>query len=113
MRRGELWWADLPDPTGSEPGFKRPVIVLSANPYNESALETVIVAIVTSNLALGAAPGNVRVSASESGLKRPSVINVTQLFTVNKSRLRTRVRLLPSAVLNELEAGLKQSLALR
>lgn len=76
MKRGEVWWASLPAPTGSGPGFRRPVVVIQSNPFNQSRIATVVVAIVTSNLALADAPGNVRVGKAESGLAKPSVVNI-------------------------------------
>lgn len=70
MKRGELWWASLPEPTGSGPGYRRPVLIVQSNPFNESRIATVIVAVVTSNLALTDAPGNVRLAKSETGLPK-------------------------------------------
>jgi mRNA interferase MazF len=96
MKRGEVWWASLPAPTGSGPGFRRPVVVVQSNPFNQSRIATVIVAIVTSNLALADAPGNVRVGKSESGLAKPSVVNVSQIITLDRELLTQRVRGLPA-----------------
>ena len=72
MRRGELWWASLSDPLGSAPGFRRPVLVIQCDPFNESRINTVVVAAVTSNLRLAKAPGNVLLDAGESNLPRNS-----------------------------------------
>jgi mRNA interferase MazF len=94
MRRGEVWWASLPTPDGSGPGLRRPVLILQSNPFNESAIGTVVVGILTSNLALAQARGNVRVSRAHSGLPKVSVINVSQIFTVDKRRLTERVKAL-------------------
>ncbi|MGL5005738.1 MAG: type II toxin-antitoxin system PemK/MazF family toxin [Casimicrobium sp.] len=77
MKRGEVWWADLPEPTGSGPGLRRPVLVVQANAFNESRIATVIVAVITSNLFLDNAPGHVRLGKYESGLPKPSVVNVS------------------------------------
>lgn len=112
VKRGEVWWASLPDPVGSGPGLKRPVVVVQANAFTESRIATVIVAVITSNLALADAPGNLRISKSESGLPQPSVINVSQLITVDKSILTSKVKALPSAVMQRVEQGLKLVLAL-
>jgi len=71
MRRGEIWWATLPEPVGSGPGMRRPVLVIQANPFNESRIATVIIAVITSNLALAEAPGNVRLGKGDSGLPKP------------------------------------------
>ncbi len=76
MKRGEVWWASLPAPTGSGPGFRRPVLVIQSDPFNQSRIATVVAAVITSNLALADSPGNVRMGRSESGLAKPSVVNV-------------------------------------
>lgn len=112
MKRGEIWWADLPKSTGSGPGLRRPVLVVQANPYNDSRIATVIVAVITSNLALAAAPGNVRIGKSESGLPKASVINVSQLLTIDKTVLTARVKALPASVMQAVDSGLKLALAL-
>lgn len=112
MRRGEVWWASLPDPVGSGPGLRRPVVVVQANPFNESRIGTVIVAVVTSNLSLAAAPGNVRVSKSDSGLPQASVINVSQVLTIDRSLLVECVKLLPPQVVQALNEGLRLVFAL-
>jgi mRNA interferase MazF len=107
MKRGEIWWASLPEPTGSGPGLRRPVLVIQSNPFNESRIATVIVAVVTSNLALADAPGNVRLNKSESGLPKPSVVNVSQVLTVDRSILTERVKALPSSVIQRVNEGLR------
>lgn len=112
MKRGELWWADLADPAGSGPGYQRPVLVVQANPFNASRIATVIVAAVTSNLALAEAPGNVRVAKSDSGLPQPSVVNVSQLITLDRAILTGKVKTLPGAVMDIVDSGLKLVLAL-
>jgi len=112
MKRGEIWWARLPDPVGSGPGYRRPVLVIQANPFNASRIATVIVAVVTSNLALGEAPGNVRIAKGDSGLARASVVNVSQLLTLDRAVLDARVGALPGAVLDRIDAGLRLVLAL-
>ena len=112
MRRGEVWWASLSDPTGSGPGYRRPVIIVQADEFNASAIRTVIVAAITSNLRRAAAPGNVLLRARDTGLRRQSVANVSQLLTVDKRLLTERVGSLPDRLLSDLEAGLRQVLAL-
>jgi mRNA interferase MazF len=107
MKRGELWWAALPEPTGSGPGFKRPVVVVQSNPFNESRISTVVVAIVTSNLALADAPGNVRLGKSESGLPKQSVVNVSQIITLDRQLLVERIKALPSHSVTRLNEGLR------
>ncbi len=112
MRRGEVWWASLPDPAGSGPGYRRPVLVVQANDFNESRIQTVVVAALTSNLRLGAAPGNVLCSRRESGLRKDSVVNVSQLLTLDKSFLSARVRAVPAAFMRSVDAGLRLVLTL-
>ena len=112
MKRGELWWADLPSPVGSGPGYKRPVLVIQANPFNASRIATVIVATVTSNLALAEAPGNVRIAKSDSGLPQSSLVNVSQLLTLDRSILMSKVKVLPGAVMDKVDSGLQLVLAL-
>lgn len=112
MKRGELWWADLPGPVGSGPGYRRPLLVVQSNPFNSSRIATVIVATVTSNLSLAEAPGNVRIAKSDSGLPQPSVVNVSQLITLDRSILTSKVKTLPGAVMDKVDTGLKLVLAL-
>jgi mRNA interferase MazF len=110
--RNEIWWADLGKPRGSEPGFTRPVLVVSADAFNASRISTVVVVVITSNVALATAPGNVLIAPSDSGLPKPSVANVSQLMTLDKSYLVKKVRRLPKATVDRVEAGLRLSLQL-
>lgn len=87
--------------------MRRPVLIIQSNPFTDSGLRTVIVAVVTSNLKLAVAPGNVRIGRGDSGLKKPSVINVTQILTVGRARLRTHIRALPAAVVQRVDEGLR------
>jgi len=112
MRRGEIWWATMSDPAGSEPGYRRPVLVVQADGFNRSRIATVIVAAITSNLQLAAAPGNVALSKRGSKLHRQSVVNLSQIMTLNKARLTERVAGLPTAEMAEVEAGLRLVLSL-
>ena len=112
IRRGEIWWASLPEPAGSEPGYRRPVLVIQTNEFNESGLRTVIVLAMTSNLRLAGAPGNVLCRSRDTGLTKESVINVSQAATVNKTRLTQRIGILPSTLMQEVEAGLRLVLGL-
>ena len=112
MKRGEVWWASLPEPSGSGPGFRRPVLVIQSNPFNESRIATVVVAAITSNLALADAPGNVRISKGESGLPRASVVNVSQVITLDRTLLTKRVKLLPSKAMRQISTGLQLVLGL-
>jgi mRNA interferase MazF len=112
VTRGEIWWADLPDPRGSEPGFRRPVLVIQANSFNRSRIQTVIVAVISSNLRLSDAPGNVLLPALASGLPRDSVVNVSQLLTLDRSFLTEAIDKLSGRLLADVETGLRLVLAL-
>lgn len=112
MRRGEIWWASLGEPQGSGPGFRRPVLIVQSNEFNESAIRTSTCAAITSNMRLADAPGNVRVTRRVSGLPHDSVINVSQLITLDKQMLTENVGRLPAQSLRDVEAGIKLVLAL-
>ena len=112
MRRGEVWWADLPEPVGSEPGFRRPVLIVQADEFNRSRIRTVLAVAITSNTALAGAPGNVPLSSRSVGLGRESVVNVSQVVTLDKSFLAERVGRLSEAKLREVDDGLRLVLAL-
>lgn len=112
MKRGELWWATLGTPRGSEPGYKRPVVIISANAYNQSQINTVIVATITSNMRLANAPGNISLAKRDSDLPQESVINISQLTTVDKSFLLEKISRLPDRKLRLLNENLRTSLAL-
>ena len=112
IRRGEIWWASLRAPAGSGPGYRRPVLVVQAADFNESQISTVVVVTVTSNVALAAAPGNVLGRRKDTGLPRDSVINVSQILTVDKSFLTERVGAIPSPLLEQVADGLRLVMAL-
>jgi mRNA interferase MazF len=112
MERGEIWWADLPDTEGSTPSMRRPVVVIQSAAFNRSRIQTVVVAILTSNLARAAAPGNFAVPASSSGLPRDSVVNVSQLFTLDRQALTEKVGTLSARQSRLLDDGLRLVLGL-
>lgn len=86
IRRGEVWWVDLTaEPRGSEPGFRRPVVVVQDDYFNRSAISTIVVIPVTRSVALAKLPGNVLLARSEAGLKHDCVANVSQLITVDRA----------------------------
>ena len=87
IHRGEIWWADLAEPRGSEPGFRRPILILQADAFNRSRIETTIGVVLTSNLGLVEAPGNVLVPKRHSGLPKDSVANVSQIVTIDRTVL--------------------------
>jgi mRNA interferase MazF len=112
IERGSVWWADLGEPRGSEPRYRRPLLVIQADAFNRSRIETVIAAILTSNLRLLDAPGNVLISARTSGLRRDSVADVSQLITVNRDDLQERSGQLDALTMRQLNAGLRLVLKL-
>ena len=112
MQRGEIWWASLPDPVGSMPGYRRPVLVIQSDPFNKSRVQTVIVAVITKNVALADAPGNVLLGVSASHLPVDSVVNVSQLVTIDKSTLSGYVSTLAAKKMKQVEAGLRLVLGL-
>ncbi len=87
IRQGDLYWVDLGEPRGAEPGYRRPVVVIQNNLFNQSRIRTVVVCAITSNLKRAAAPGNVLLEAGEGGLPGASVVNVSQIFTLDKRDL--------------------------
>ena len=112
MLRGEIWWAELPIPSASEPGYKRPLVIVQSDAFNKSRINTVIGAVLTSNLRLSEAPGNVLLSKKDTNLSKKSVINVSQLITVDKSYLTKKAGKLNPEKLKELEAGIRLVLSL-
>lgn len=112
IARGEVWWADLPDPIGAAPGYRRPVIVVQNDAFNRSRIATVTVVALTSNLRLVEAPGNVLVPARAAGLARDSIANVSQILTVDRGVLTERLKRLPPALVDQVDDGLRLALAL-
>jgi mRNA interferase MazF len=112
VKRGEVWWAILAEPTSSEPGYRCPVVIIQSDEFNRSRIRTVVAAVVTSNITLAAAPGNVLLPKRSSGLSQESVVNVSQMGTLDKASLTERVGCLPPAKLRELDEGLRLVLAL-
>ncbi len=107
MKRGEIWWASLPDPVGSEPGYRRPVLVVQSDEFNRSGIRTVICAAITTNLNLAGAPGNVHLSTRASGLPKPSVVNVSQLISIDKTRLTERIKGVDTQSMLQVDDGLR------
>ena len=112
MERGTVWWAQLPDPVASEPGFRRPVVIIQANSFNRSRIRTVVVIVLTSNLRFAEAPGNVLVSATESGLTKDSVANVSQIITIDRTFLTEKCSRLPSRIIKSIDDGIRLVLSL-
>ena len=107
IQRGEIWWADLPAPRRSGPGYRRPVLVIQADSFNRSRIQTAIVAVITGNLELADAPGNVLVPARSTGLPRDSVVNVSQVMTLDRSFLTERAGTLPPRLQDSVDEGLR------
>lgn len=112
VQRGEIWWADLEDPQGSAPGFRRPLVIVQADAFNRSRLDTVIAVVLTSNLKLVEAPGNVLVERRGSGLPKDAVANVSQVITVDRAFLSHRTARLPARTMAAIDAGLRTVLDL-
>ena len=112
IQRGDVYWADLGPAVGSRPAKRRPVIVVQADTYNASRLATVLAAVLTSNTALAAMPGNTFLPAGASGLPRDSVVNVTALITLNKSDLAEHTGTVPTSVMQDVDRGLRRVLGL-
>ena len=112
MNRGEIWWADFGQPFGPEPGYRRPVLVLQADAFNRSRIQTVLVVPLSTNTGLALAPGNVVCRPRETGLDRKSVANVSQLTVVDRGRLAEKAGVLSARLLRQVEEGVRQVLAL-
>ncbi|MGV0035209.1 MAG: type II toxin-antitoxin system PemK/MazF family toxin [Candidatus Azotimanducaceae bacterium WSBS_2022_MAG_OTU7] len=112
MQRAEVWWADLPGPAASEPGFRRPVLIVQSNEFNRSKINTIVVVAITSNLRLASAPGNVRLAKKAAGLNQESVVNVSQLVTLDKSFLTEKAGRLAPHKMQEVDEGMCLVLAL-
>lgn len=107
MLRGDIWWATLRAPRGSEPGYRRPVLIVQSDDFNKSRINTVVVAILTSNLRLQAAPGNVFLTKQETRLAKDSVVNVSRVVTVDKSFLTERISTISVDKMSDVDDGLR------
>ena len=112
MNRGEIWWADFGQPFGSEPGYRRPVLILQADSFNRSRIQTVVVVPLSTNTALTLAPDNVLCRPRETGLKKASVANVSQLTVIDRGRLADKAGVLSVRLLTQVEDGVRQLAAL-
>lgn len=112
MQRGEVWWADLPIPVASEPGYRRPVLIVQSNEFNRSRIRTVIAVVFTTNLRLAEAPGNILLTIDETGLPQDSIVNVSQVITVDKSFLTEQVSQVSDRVMLLIDEGLRLVLGL-
>lgn len=105
INQGEVYWLDLDEPRGSEPGYRHPVVVIQNDAFNRSLIGTVVVCALTSNVKLAGAPGNVKLKKGEANLSKPSVVNVSQVLTVNKSDLEEKIGQLPKKRIEEVIEG--------
>jgi mRNA interferase MazF len=106
ISQGEVWWAEMPEPSGSGPGFRRPVVIVQGDAFNRSRIATVVCVLLTSNLKLANAPGNVLLPARVTALPKDSVANVSQIVALDKSLLAARVAKLPARTVHLLLAGI-------
>ena len=113
VERREVWWADLGEPIGSEPGYRRPVIIVQSDAFNRSRIDTIIAVILTSNRLLLDAPGNVLARSRETGLQKDSVANVSQIVTLDRAMLTKRAGRVPKRLMARIDDGLRLVLALR
>lgn len=107
VQRREVWWANLDEPRGSEPGFRRPVLVIQADAFSRSRLRTVLCLVLTSNTRLLDAPGNVLLREREAGLSRDSVANVSQIVTLDQNFLAEKTGRIPPRTMAKVDAGLR------
>lgn len=106
VKRGQVWWAELPNPTGSEPGFTRPVLVIQDDNFNKSRINTVVVIAITSNLQLAKAPGNISLPKTKSGLPKDSVVNVSQISTIDKGSFTEVTGVLDRLTMHQVDEGI-------
>jgi len=107
MVRGEIWWANLSLPEGSKPEKRRPVLIIQCDSINRSGINTVICAVITSNTELASLPGNLFLEKTVSGLEKTSVVNFSQIATIDKTDLTEHVAMLPKSVLQKVNNCLK------
>jgi mRNA interferase MazF len=107
IRQGELYWLDLGVPFGSEPGYRRPYVVVQSDAFNRGSIRTAVMCAVTTSLRLGRAPGNILLDAGEGNLLRASVVNVSQVYTVDQARLDAPIGQLSPRRIRQVVAGLR------
>ena len=112
IQRGEIWWASLGKPSGSQPGYRRPLLIIQSNEFNRSRINTVMAVVITSNLRLVQAPGNVLLDSKSTGLKKDSVANVSQVVTVDKAFLTEKIGKLMSQQIETVNNGLRLAMSL-
>jgi mRNA interferase MazF len=113
MTRGELWWADFGIPFGSEPGYKRPVLIIQNDFFNNSKINTTIVIPLTTNLILADAPGNILITRQESKLKKDSVITISQIEVIDRQRLIEKITKIDGTIIEKIENNILFILGIR
>jgi mRNA interferase MazF len=112
IERGQIWWADLPEPRGSSPGYEHPIVIIQSDDFNKTNINTVIGAVITSNLVLAEMPGNVLIKKNQSELTKDSVVNVTQIVTIDNTELLEYVGKISERKMEQIERGLRLILSL-
>ena len=112
MHRGEIWWAELSVPKGSGPGYRRPVLIVQADSFNRSRISTTVAAVISSNLRLADAPGNVFLSRRLSGLPKDSVVNISQLVTLDRRYLSWKAGDISAKQMETVDDGLRLVLSI-
>ncbi len=112
IERGEIWWADLGEPRGSSPGYHRPIVIIQSDFFNQTQINTVIACIVTTNLRLANMPGNVGLSPKASGLDKESIVNISQLFTLDRADLLEFIGTVSAKKMEQIDKGLRLILSL-
>lgn len=107
IEQGEIYWVDLGQPSGSEPGYRHPHIVIQNNVFNASKISTVVICALTSNVKRAQAPGNVLLNKGEANLPKKSAVNISQIYTVNKGDLVEKIGKVSEKRLNEILAGIR------
>lgn len=107
IERGDIWWANLPTPIGSEPGYRRPILVIQDDGFNRSQIQTIIAVVITSNLELAKAPGNVYLPKNQTDLPKDSVANISQLITLDKAFLSEKITRLDEDLMERIDEGLR------
>ena len=107
INQGDVFWVELTEPSGSEPGYRHPHVVIQNNLFNRSRISTVVVCALTSNIKRGKSPGNVLLKTGEANLPKQSVINISQIFTINKDDLVEKIGSLSSTRMNEVFDGIE------
>lgn len=107
INQGDIFWVDLEDPKGSEPGYRHPHVVIQNNVFNKSKINTVVVCALTSNLKRATSPGNIALRKGEGNLPKDSVVNISQVVTLNKSDLAEKIGSLPPKKIQQIVDGIK------